>query len=97
MIHGWEPWQWAVYTCLQLVTAYSYALLAYRARVALEPGQRWLATDQFLFQAFVTSCAGHHLTHPMFMFFDWFLAIVLIDSLMAGISLVAAHKMRLGG
>ena len=95
----WMLWQWCVYTVVQLIVAFAYYVIPavnwYSQKHSESIGIRFIPSDfsdGFLFRAFVVACGTHHLTHPVFMYFGWFWPIILVDSVMAGVSILAAYR-----
>ena len=101
-MHGWESWQWTLYSINQVATAIAYYAIplagvhaaAYAKRMGLKFVPVGLA-DDLLFRVFVFACGTHHVTHPVFMYLNWFWPMIIVDLPMAVVSIIAATRRTL--
>lgn len=100
-MHDWNWLQWGTIYLLNWVTWMSYSVIPYKLYVAsrmaeITVGDRRLFLqdnlDNFLFRLFIFLCGLHHLVHPPAMQYNWFAALVLVDSAMAAVSALTAHR-----
>ena len=99
----WTTQMWVMYAMPNIITFLAYMWIPIKmARIRdQEPLEIDAKDDVFarhstlLFQLFIIACGVHHLTMPWFMWEGWFWPLIIVDSIMAVISIGAATKLKL--
>ena len=82
-----------LYAVPNLATAIAYFYIGSGIKSSRQ--MRQTEVENYLFKLFILLCGLHHLSHPVFMYYDIFWPMISVDVLMAYISVLAAIKVRL--
>lgn len=92
--HDWTVSMWIIYSLPNVITGIAYTYIPWRMGLKSVIERIPHTHNALLFRYFIFLCAVHHFTMPLFMYLNMFLLMVVLDSAMAVVSVVAAKYLE---